>query len=233
MTDLSKLRLSLGKNPENWVNAIHESKTFRSHSGKVKVEIRLADGTLTRVSIPQLQSVAERFHENGSLEVDQALSRLKEQIRSEPPKMKKIIVRRFSSNQTRDDSHDTTPEPVPLASFAKHRKASSSQTFSDEAIGYLESSSEDIENNPQEALRDLIEEVFSHDRSEALYEFEDYSLKDQIVAITKGSSDINQLRKAVNVFEALIDQTKVSIWHRKHVQAAMNELKAKIHQFLK
>lgn len=230
MTDISKLRLSLGKNPENWVNAIHASKTFRSQSGKVKVEIRLTDGTISRVSIAQLQSVAERFRQKGSLEVDQALSHLKMKIRNDSRKMKTISERRIPSYQSQEYSGEI-PEPVPLAAFAKHRKVSSSQTFSDESINDSEISSEDIENDPQESLRRLFEEVFGEEHIEDLIELENYSLKDQILSIAKGSDDIAQLKKAVQVFEALIASKKVSRWHKKHVHAAMNELKAKIHQF--
>lgn len=226
MPGMNHLHLSFGNDPKKWTAAIHKSTTVPTGPGKVRVKIPMADGTVSLVSMNQLQIVADQFQSQGTSEVAKALSALKEKaLRYSNDGLKRNslgVIRRgnkFKENNLKQ-SLDEDLEPMPFAQFAKHRKADKKQSSSD--------ASSDIENDPKEALRRLFEEVFPHDRIEDFIELEKYSLHDQIVSVTKGSDDPVKLRNALKVFNALIKGKKPSRRHRKAIEAAMKDLTEKL-----
>jgi hypothetical protein len=250
MTDITKLRSSFGNDSEKWVNAIQHAKKVTMPSGVVKVKIQLADGTSSRVSIAQLQTVAEQFYNRGSSEVFDALSKLKKKkIQFEGDEFEPVPLSLFKKTKKRlekservltlsprSKSRESEDDEMPMSisMYAKNKKAakrvSSSDTF--------DLVSDEMRNDPKEMRRILMEklhnlfwEVFPKDEFKDLKEFEKYSLKDKIVSITKGAHTSSQLEVAIEVFTALVDSKKLSSRKMRQIEEAMSSLKDKLKQF--
>lgn len=241
MVDISKLHASFRDNPEGLSEAIQNGK-FLISKGKERIKIQLDDGTKSQVSLDKLQELAERFRGVDSIQIKHAITELKERyitsLTENDDPMPLAMYRKVKRPAEPTDEelgvirrpikYKTKPFPPARMGNEKKPHEVSDSELNITNIRSSHSVSEDLESDPEEALRQLFEKVFPDFTIHEYIELEAYPLKDQILAISKGAFKISQLEEAVKVFEKLIEMRKVSIFRRKGVEAAMAELRSKL-----
>lgn len=98
MAGITRLYGNFGDDPNKWAKAIRRGSSINMRSGAPGLAIKTKEKFLTRVSLDQLQKVANEFEKKGSSEVKNALNELTKKL-----------------NRDSDDE----PEPAPLVRVKK------------------------------------------------------------------------------------------------------------------